>query len=423
MSSCLASTLVLKLLERARYGCEYCRVPITLSTAPSFEREHIKPVIAGGSNDFDNLAVSCAKCNRAKSSHVTGEDPHTLLIVPLFNPRRNKWDRHFTISPASGVKIGLTPTGRATAALFGFSTRFDPDIYFDKDKDFIDISALCSDARNPLDRLFLLRAERLGCNFENVISLGLQLVDSEVVLASPNKLSFQLAAIGQVIESCFTRSHDENDLRKGLALVEKWRCYFLTELGERLDMRIFDRYAANFRRHFNALRPIRRPILECPYETEYICQSSRAEDVLLHSSAVASTAASASDSNTLRVELTSVKRCLRALSDLRAERLKDFIRATGNIANIVRVVPDFLSSDETDFFVSQMHEAALQVNMHYAFDSAIVIWLQRHVLHSGIASDLSNVVPSMDVLMRAAKRAHLHNEFRQIKYAGRIYIN
>ena len=423
MSSRLPSTLVSKLLHRARFRCEYCRVPVEFQTASSFEREHITPVSAGGANDCDNLAVSCAVCNSAKSSHMTGQDPDSLLVVPLFNPRMDDWENHFTISPVSGVKIGLTPTGRATATRLGFSTRFDPKIYFHKDKDLIDVSDLRSDARDPLDQLFFLRAERLRCNFENVISLGLQLVDSEVVLASPNKLSFQLAAIGQVIESRFTRSQNEDELLEGLALVEKWRCYFLTELGDRLDPKLFDGYAANFRRHLNALRPSRRSIFMWPYETGYICQSSQAEDLLLRASAVASSAASGSHYEVLRIELPTVKRYLRALGDLRAERLKDFIRATGNIANLVRVVPDFLSSAETDFFVSQMHEAALQVNLHYTFDSALLIWLQRHVLHSGIASDLSSVVPSMDVLMGTAKRAHLHNEFRQIKYAGRIYIN
>jgi len=423
MSSRLPSTLVPKLLQRARFSCEYCRGPIVFSTASSFEREHITPVSASGSNDFDNLAVSCAECNRAKSSHVTSEDPYTLLIVPLFNPRRDEWERHFTISPASGVRIGATPTGRATSALFGFSTRFDPEIYFHNDKDLINVSALRSDARNPLDQLFFLRAERLRCNFENVVSLGMQLVESHVVLASPNKVAFQLAAIGQVIESRFTRSQNENELREGLALVEKWRRYFLTKLGERLDPKLFDGYAANFRRHLNALWPGRRSIFEWPYEIEYICQSSKAEDMVLRASAVASTAASGNHPDVLRIELPTIKRYLRALGDLRAERLKDFIKSTGNIANVVRLVPTFLSPDETDYFVSQMHEAALLVNLHYAFDSAMVIWLQRHVLHSGVASDLSNVVPPMDVLMRAAKRAQLYNEFRQIKHAGRIYIN
>ncbi|MCK4618674.1 MAG: HNH endonuclease [Desulfobacterales bacterium] len=423
MSARLPSTLVSKLLQRARFRCEYCLVPIEFQTASSFEREHITPVSAGGANDFDNLAVSCAVCNRAKSSHMTGQDPDSLLIVPLFNPRMNEWEKHFTISLVSGVKIGLTPTGRATATRLEFSMRFDPKIYFHKDKDLIDVSDLRSDARDPLDQLFFLRAERLRCNFENVISLGLQLVDSEVVLTSPNKLAFQLAAIGQVIESRFTRSQNEHELREGLALVEKWRRYFLTKLGERLSPKLFDDYAANFRRHLNSLRPCRRAIFKWPFGSEYICQSSQAEDLLLRASAVASSAASGNHPDVLRVELPTVKRYLRALCDLRAERPKDFIKCIGNIANIVRVIPDFLLSDDTDFFVAQMHEAALQVNLHYAFDSALVIWLQRHVLHSGIANELSIIVPSMNVLIRTAKRANLHNELRQIKYAGRIYIN
>jgi len=251
----------------------------------------------------------------------------------------------------------------------------------------------------------------------------MQLVEREDVLSSPNKLLLQLATIGQVIECYFTRSRDENDLREGLALVEEWRRYFLITLGDQFDAKQFDKYAANLHRHFNALSPASRPLFECPYEKAWFCKSLQVEDVLLHSSAIASTAASASDFDTLRVALPPVKRYLRALIEMREERLKDFIRTTGNIANIVRVVPDFLSCSETNFLVSQMHQASLQVDMHFAFDSALVIWLHRHVLHSGIASDLSSVVPLMGALKRKAKRANLYNEFRQIKYAGRIYIN
>jgi 5-methylcytosine-specific restriction endonuclease McrA len=86
MSSRLASTLTPKLLERARFRCEYCRISIGINNASSFEREHVTPVSFGGSDDFDNLAVACAECNRAKSSHLTFEDPDTFSIVPLFNP-------------------------------------------------------------------------------------------------------------------------------------------------------------------------------------------------------------------------------------------------------------------------------------------------------------------------------------------------
>jgi hypothetical protein len=36
----------------------------------------------------------------------------TKKIVPLFNPRRHKWSRHFRWD--GPVLVGLTPSGRAT---------------------------------------------------------------------------------------------------------------------------------------------------------------------------------------------------------------------------------------------------------------------------------------------------------------------
>jgi hypothetical protein len=35
-----------------------------------------------------------------------------LAIVPLYNPRTQKWDEHFEMR--DGVIVGKTPTGRAT---------------------------------------------------------------------------------------------------------------------------------------------------------------------------------------------------------------------------------------------------------------------------------------------------------------------
>jgi hypothetical protein len=348
------------------------------------------------------------------------QDPDTLLILPLFNPRRDDWERHFIISSASGVRLGVTPVGRATAALLGFSTRFDSQIYFHQDKDLIDVSALRSDARDPLDQLYFLRAERLRCNFENVISLGMQLAYSEPVLASPNKLLFQSAAIGQVIETHFIRSRNEHELREGLALAEKWRRYFQTEFGDKFDPKPFDRYSANIRRHLNAIQPTPRTNLEWPYEPDSIPLPSNSEYKLLRALAVASTAASANQPEVIQVELPTIRQYMRSLGELRTERLKDFIVSAGHIAKLFNLVPSFFSSDETDFIVSQMNAAAMFITQHYAFDMAFVIWLQRHISHSGIAG---GIVPPKNVLMRAAKRAHLYNEFRQLKYAGQIYIN
>ena len=76
---------------------------------------HIEHIIAkqhGGSDEVENLALACHRCNLHKGPNVTGIDPATGEIVALFHPRRDEWHRHFHFD---GTYIeGLTPTGRAT---------------------------------------------------------------------------------------------------------------------------------------------------------------------------------------------------------------------------------------------------------------------------------------------------------------------
>ena len=100
--------------HRAKNCCEYC----LLSQDHSDLTHHIEHVIAkqhGGSDELDNLALACHRCNLRKGPNVTGIDPDTEEIVVLFHPRRDEWPRHFRFH---GPYIeGITPTGRATVRL------------------------------------------------------------------------------------------------------------------------------------------------------------------------------------------------------------------------------------------------------------------------------------------------------------------
>jgi hypothetical protein len=49
-----------------------------------------------------------------QGANLSGIDPHSEKIVPLFNPRRHKWGRHFRWQ--GPVLVGRTPAGRATVA-------------------------------------------------------------------------------------------------------------------------------------------------------------------------------------------------------------------------------------------------------------------------------------------------------------------
>ncbi len=102
-----------QLLRRARHRCEYCQSHEDL-LGDDLQIDHIIPLVKGGTNDERNLCVACSRCNRNKGVQVSGVDPETGQVVPLFNPRRQKWERHFCWSEDGTQIIGLTPCGRAT---------------------------------------------------------------------------------------------------------------------------------------------------------------------------------------------------------------------------------------------------------------------------------------------------------------------
>jgi hypothetical protein len=98
--------------ERAGNVCEYCSLPQEATPFATFHIEHIIAVQHRGGDDLSNLALSCHHCNAHKGPNLTGIDPDTGQIVPLFNPRRDVWAEHFR--RAGAIIEGLTPPGRAT---------------------------------------------------------------------------------------------------------------------------------------------------------------------------------------------------------------------------------------------------------------------------------------------------------------------
>lgn len=93
--------------------CGYCLTPQRYAMHV-LEIEHIVPRAAGGTDNEDNLWLACRLCNNAKGVKRLSNDPLTKRRVPLFNPRKQRWRRHFYWS-ADGTKvIGRTICGRAT---------------------------------------------------------------------------------------------------------------------------------------------------------------------------------------------------------------------------------------------------------------------------------------------------------------------
>lgn len=105
-------------IERAQSRCEYCRIHQNFSPY-THEVDHLLARKHGGRTELENLALACLPCNRRKGSDLTTLDPVSGEIVPLFNPRRQKWDEHFILQGA--YIVGKTAVGRATVFLLNLN--------------------------------------------------------------------------------------------------------------------------------------------------------------------------------------------------------------------------------------------------------------------------------------------------------------
>lgn len=104
--------------ERAQHCCEYCGIAEDAVLAPH-EPDHIIGEQHGGATSLLNLAYACFRCNRYKGPNIATQDPLTGHLVPLFNPRAERWSEHFQLDGA--VIVSLTPVGRGTALLLRFN--------------------------------------------------------------------------------------------------------------------------------------------------------------------------------------------------------------------------------------------------------------------------------------------------------------
>lgn len=100
--------------ERAGGRCEYCLVHEEDAFFP-YEADHIIAEKHGGATTDENLAWTCSVCNRYKGSDLTSLDPRTGRLARLYNPRQQKWRRHFRLMVA--YIEPRTASGRVTEQL------------------------------------------------------------------------------------------------------------------------------------------------------------------------------------------------------------------------------------------------------------------------------------------------------------------
>ncbi len=113
-STYIPSALRRFVCNRAKGCCEYCLISETTAFLPH-EIDHVIAEKHGGLTEAENLALSCTLCNKHKGSDIASIDPETGEVVPLYNPRRDKWHEHFQLSGAEFMP--LTPKGRVTVRL------------------------------------------------------------------------------------------------------------------------------------------------------------------------------------------------------------------------------------------------------------------------------------------------------------------
>ncbi|NKQ36558.1 MAG: HNH endonuclease [Chloroflexi bacterium] len=110
-----------RIAAQARYRCGYCQTQEIVSGIP-LTVEHIKPIAHGGSDNEENIWLSCRLCNETKGTLEKFLDAKTGKVVPLFNPRTQLWGEHFTWDETAVIIAGKTAVGRATVAALSLNS-------------------------------------------------------------------------------------------------------------------------------------------------------------------------------------------------------------------------------------------------------------------------------------------------------------
>jgi len=107
----ISPELRVEVVRRAKFRCEYCLLHEDDAVFPH-EVDHIISRQHGGDETLDNLAYACMVCNRYKGTNIASLSASGELI-PLFNPRRDRWESHLRLSGAVIEPLDLT--GEVTA--------------------------------------------------------------------------------------------------------------------------------------------------------------------------------------------------------------------------------------------------------------------------------------------------------------------
>lgn len=95
-----------KIQKSSGNRCGYC-LSHQRYTMSKIEIEHIIPKSKGGTDAEENLWLSCGLCNQYKGIKIKGFDQKSQSFIPLFNPRKQVWKKHFVWSADETQIVGL----------------------------------------------------------------------------------------------------------------------------------------------------------------------------------------------------------------------------------------------------------------------------------------------------------------------------
>jgi hypothetical protein len=118
MTTYISSDLRRLVTERAAGQCEYCRVRDS-DTFYGCQIDHIIAEKHYGATIKNNLALTCAYCNRYKGTDIGSIAKSTGEYVRFYNPRIDNWHEHFRF--VNFEILPLTPIGEATSSILRFN--------------------------------------------------------------------------------------------------------------------------------------------------------------------------------------------------------------------------------------------------------------------------------------------------------------
>lgn len=99
---------------RSRAGdcCDYRLLPENSGTI-TFHVDHIRPIKHNGSDDNETCVCPVINSTATWADNISGYDPETDKLTPLYHPRRHSWDEPLKLE-ADYTITGLTPEGCTT---------------------------------------------------------------------------------------------------------------------------------------------------------------------------------------------------------------------------------------------------------------------------------------------------------------------